>query len=304
MEAVPVPESPAPVKSYLICAIPRTGSYLLCDMLRATGVAGCPNEYFSDNYQRHWAAQWGFTDYDSYLRRVVQLATTQNGVAGVKTHPWQFNHFARQACGRAPVSYVERPRILEQWFPDLHYVWMRRKDRLRQAISYTRSLQTNIWWDADIEPAPNAKAQPDALKYDFDLITQSVARMVEEEDMWARYFASVGVDPLVIYYEDLVIDPNRSVRSVLQILGVEPPAGTARNRRAFEGRQTTSAFLGRPGTVRSSLEVLTASGVPRDLVPGIRQRSAWRLRRCPQRRNMRIKGTGTRGNCTESRCTE
>jgi LPS sulfotransferase NodH len=224
LEANLVPEPHAAVKSYLICAIPRTGSYLLCDMLRATGVAGNPNEYFSDSYQRHWAAEWGTTDYDSYLRRVVQIATTPNGVVGVKTHPWQFNHFARQASGRSPVRYLERPRVLERWFPDMHYVWLRRKDRLRQAISYTKSLQTNIWWDADTEPVPNARPKSEALAYDFDLITQSVARMVEEEDMWRRYFATVGADPIVIYYEDLAADPERSVKSVLQMLGVDPVA--------------------------------------------------------------------------------
>jgi LPS sulfotransferase NodH len=233
MEAVPATENCTPVKSYLICAIPRTGSYLLCDMLKATGVAGNPNEYFSDSYQRHWAARWGSADYDAYLRRVVGIATTPNGVTAVKTHPWQFNHFARQATGRAPVRYVERPPVLERWFPDLHYVWLRRKDRLLQAISYTRSLQTNIWWDADNEPVPNAKPKPEALAFDFDLITQSVARMVEEEDMWRRYFAAVGVDPLVVYYEDLVVDPDRSVRSVLELLEVEPVAGYRAEPRGF-----------------------------------------------------------------------
>ena len=222
MDADPVAESRAPVRSYLICAIPRSGSYLLCDMLTASGVAGNPNEYFSDSYQRHWASRWGTTDYGSYLDRVVEIATTPNGVLGVKTHPWQFNHFARQASGRAPVRYAERPRLLERWFPDMHYVWLCRKDRLRQAISYTKSLQTNIWWDADSEPVPNAKPKPEALAYDFDLITQSVARMVEEEDTWRRYFASVGADPLVIYYEDLIADPDRSVRSVLRMLEVDP----------------------------------------------------------------------------------
>ncbi len=233
MEAVHARKSCTPVKSYLICAIPRTGSYLLCEMLAATGVAGNPNEYFSDSYQRHWAARWGTADYDSYMRRVVERATTPNGVAGAKTHPWQFNHFARQASGRAPVRYVERPQVLERWFPDLHYVWLRRKDRLLQAISYTRSLQTNIWWDADTEPVPNAKAKPEALAFDFDLITQSVARMVEEEDMWRRYFDAVGVDPLVIYYEDLAEAPDRSVRSVLEMLEVEPGAGFRAEPRGF-----------------------------------------------------------------------
>ena len=41
-------ESPVfrPAVSYLLCSTPRTGSSLLCDALRATGVAGRPEEYF------------------------------------------------------------------------------------------------------------------------------------------------------------------------------------------------------------------------------------------------------------------
>ena len=234
-------------KSYLICAIPRTGSYLLCDMLGATGVAGRPNEYFSDSYQRHWSKRWGSGDYDSYLRRVIQVGTTENGIMGVKSHPWQFNHFARQAAGRAPVTYVERPAILERWFPNLHYVWLRRKDRLRQAVSYAKSLQTNIWWDADSEPVPNASPKPEALEFDFGLITQSVARLVEEEDMWRRYFDSNGIEPLVIFYEDLVVDPDSSVRSVLELLNVQLPADMPPQRPSFrrQADATTASWLTR-----------------------------------------------------------
>jgi LPS sulfotransferase NodH len=246
-DAEPASSGNQAVKSYLICAIPRTGSYLLCDMLGATGVAGRPNEYFSGSYQAHWSKRWGVTDYDSYLRRVIQVGTTQNGIMGVKSHPWQFNHFARQAAGHAPVPYSERPAVLDRWFPDLHYVWLRRKDRLRQAISYARSLQTNIWWDADTEPVPNAKPKPEALEFDFDLITQSVARLVEEEDMWRRYFDANGIDPLVLYYEDLVIDPDSSVRSVFELLKVQLPSGLPARRPSFRPQAdgTTASWLTR-----------------------------------------------------------
>ncbi|MGZ4331338.1 MAG: Stf0 family sulfotransferase, partial [Solirubrobacteraceae bacterium] len=35
-----------PVKAYLVCATPRSGSTLLCEMLRETGRAGVPLEHF------------------------------------------------------------------------------------------------------------------------------------------------------------------------------------------------------------------------------------------------------------------
>jgi LPS sulfotransferase NodH len=212
-----------PTKSYLICATPRTGSYLLCDALSATGVAGTPNEYFGPAYQSHWSGIWETKDYTEYLNRVLQVATTPNGIAGVKTHPWQFDSFSRQATGRRPVLYTERPAVLARWFPNLQYVWLRRRNKLQQAISYARSIQTNIWWDADVEPVPNDNTKPEALHFDFDLLSQSVARMVEEDGMWGRYFETIGASPLVFDYEDLVDDLDAVLRSVLDALEVELP---------------------------------------------------------------------------------
>jgi LPS sulfotransferase NodH len=214
---VPTP----PRTSYLICATPRTGSYLLCDALRTTGIAGRPTEYFSLGYERHWSKIWNTPDHESYLRHVIDTTTTPNGVFGVKSHPWQFDLFCRRTAARAPVPYVERPDVLAKWFPDLHYVWLRRRDKLHQAISYSRSIQTNVWWDADAPPAPYDEPKPEALRFDFDLITQSVARMVEEDDMWRRFFAAIGVEPLAIDYEDLVTDVGAATLSVLELLGVQ-----------------------------------------------------------------------------------
>jgi len=216
-----------PVRSYLICATPRTGSYLLCDALSACGIAGRPTEYLSVGYQRHWSDKWGLRDLPSYLRRVVETTTSSSGVFGAKTHPWQFDHFVRQLSGRAPVRYADRPQILARWFPDLHYVWLKRRNKLRQAISYAKSLQTNVWWDADAPPAPYDEPRPEALRFDFELISQSVARLVEEEDMWRRYFRAIGVSPLVIYYEDLVVDPLGALRSVIHTLELELPSDYA-----------------------------------------------------------------------------
>jgi LPS sulfotransferase NodH len=37
---------PEPVSSYLVCATQCSGSTLLCELLKGTGVAGCPEEFF------------------------------------------------------------------------------------------------------------------------------------------------------------------------------------------------------------------------------------------------------------------
>ncbi|MFI5041025.1 MAG: Stf0 family sulfotransferase [Acidimicrobiales bacterium] len=259
-----------PTSSYMICATPRTGSYVLCEGLRHTGVAGNPNEYLSGGFQRYWAPRWGTARYPAYLRRVTRLGTTPNGVFGVKVHPVQFNHFLRQASGTSDVPLAQRREILEQWLPGARYVWLRRGDRLRQAISYTKSIQTKIWWDADQPPSPYDAPQPDALRFDRDLIAQSLAQMEAEDASWAAYFDAHGIEPLVLSYEELVGDVDAAVRAVTDHIGVDlapdfkvPPTQFRR-----QADSTTEDWLARfsgeqahvvPGT-RSHPELVTQLG--------------------------------------------
>ena len=50
--------SPAPHVSYMVCALPRSGSSLLCDVLARTELAGAPTEYFDLEQMRAFAREW------------------------------------------------------------------------------------------------------------------------------------------------------------------------------------------------------------------------------------------------------
>ena len=47
-----------PERSYIVASAPRTGSYLLCEGLETTGVAGRPTEVFSPHFQEVWRNRW------------------------------------------------------------------------------------------------------------------------------------------------------------------------------------------------------------------------------------------------------
>lgn len=73
--------------SYLICATPRTGSTLLCSLLKSTGVAGIPESYFRSPDEDSFALEWnvrrdsdGRVDYTEFVRGAVRAGTTPNGV--------------------------------------------------------------------------------------------------------------------------------------------------------------------------------------------------------------------------------
>jgi LPS sulfotransferase NodH len=275
--ATAAPPTAAGVRSsYLICAVPRSGSYLLCEGLRNTGVAGWPTEYFSSGFQEYWSPRWGTPAFDDYMRRAVEAGTTPNGVCGVKAHAPQFDYFARQASGRMPLPHADRPELLQKWLPNLRYVRLRRRDKFRQAVSYVKAIQSNIWWDADRAPAPYDAPRPDAVRFDYRLIEASMERLAEEDDRWTRYFAGTGIVPLTLDYEDLCADPDSAVRTVLEFLEIElstgyhPPALTFRQQADEQTERWVTRFAELRGQARA---VAATSGSP--LRPAVRPVREW-----------------------------
>jgi trehalose 2-sulfotransferase len=166
--------------SYLLCATPRTGSNFLCEVLSSAGVAGYPEEYF---WQRSfWYERWGVSDFPSFIDRVREHGTSRNGVFGSKLMWDQMYDLLRELVTLLGVAEESPARVLDAAFPNLHYVWLRRTDRLRQSISYYRALETRRWRSTDttsIRPEPASN---------FESI-RSLIQLCEWEDAsWQEFF--------------------------------------------------------------------------------------------------------------------
>jgi LPS sulfotransferase NodH len=46
-------------RSYLVCSVQRSGSWLLSHALKDTGVLGCPAETYHRGDEPFWRARWG-----------------------------------------------------------------------------------------------------------------------------------------------------------------------------------------------------------------------------------------------------
>ena len=64
-----------PSVSYLVCATGRSGSNLLCGLLRGTGVAGRPEEYFWRGHEPCWARRWGASGPVDYVHGAIREGT-------------------------------------------------------------------------------------------------------------------------------------------------------------------------------------------------------------------------------------
>jgi LPS sulfotransferase NodH len=208
-----------PTRSYLICTTPRSGSTLLCRYLTQTGRAGTPNEWFLDAslpglYHRHGAA-----DFPAYFDSVLERESTPNGVFGAKLMgaPDVFARFLERIAELPAAQRAEAPwERVAAVFPDVRYVWLTRRDKVRQAISLHRALRSGVWQST--QPGADA-AGPSEL--DLAGIDDCVTDLVAWEAAWEEYFAAADVRPLCLVYEDLVRGPAAAVRSVLAHVGVD-----------------------------------------------------------------------------------
>ena len=217
-----------PQKSYFICTTARSGSSLFCNALCGTGMAGNPDEYFGENDQPAWDKKWGPpSSYSEHLDRVFREATTPNGVCGVKVfivEGYQDEYlydFTRKAAefpqykGRG----LSAAELVADIFPDLHYIWLTRRNKVRQAVSFSKALQTKVWMTYRLRE----NKEPQLAVYDFQKIRKYLHHLVLQEARWQEYFTAAGVKPLTVVYEDFVQEYRPTLQRVLAFLGMELP---------------------------------------------------------------------------------
>jgi trehalose 2-sulfotransferase len=202
---------------YIVASTPRTGSYLLCEGLQSSGIAGRPTEVFSPDFQAIWRRRWGMSQnagFAEYFQRAIRHGTTSNGVYGLKIHWMHVQTLATQA-GFAG-AYDD---ILEYLFPQSRFVHMTRRDRRAQAISYYRALSTNEWWQ--IEGVENDQSNGSTPVFDAAAILALEREVSHQEDGWQQYFRKRDLKPLVVEYETLAAEYPAQVARVLSYLGLD-----------------------------------------------------------------------------------
>lgn len=239
-----------PHTSYLICATPRSGSTLLCEALDNTGIAGHPKEYFealketglprrpeeyfdtleddtlgdyfqvADEYAE--PVFWDGPGYANYLCRVLDEGTTPNGVFGAKMMWGYFGDFIENVRQIPAYRDVIVPDMLATVFPNLHYIWVTRRDKLRQAVSLWKAMQTGTWREDERAFPCEKRAQKEPV-FNFEAIDHLVQRLTVHEVAWQYYFGVCGIRPFTVVYEELVSSYEKTALNILHYLDIPIP---------------------------------------------------------------------------------
>ncbi|MFD1812807.1 trehalose 2-sulfotransferase [Rhodococcus gannanensis] len=228
--------------SYLVCASQRSGSTLLVESLRATTVAGNPEEYFQylpSTSRSPQPRQWfeGITDEsvlsllapleqgivdtrtsEQWRDQLRSLGKTPNGVWGGKLMWNQVPLVLDRAAGLRDRSGEGLRAALDDILgPGLTFVHVFRGDVVAQAVSMWRAVQTQVWRD-DATP-PNLH---DGAEYHADGIAHLVRILSEQDRQWRWWFEAEGLDHVDVSFDDLVRNPQATVAKVLIELGLDP----------------------------------------------------------------------------------
>ena len=254
-----------PKLSSLVCATPRSGSTLLCDLLDQTGIAGHPEEYFEAlrhsglprrpheyfDPERHAniverlafrelpegvatpSELWRPETYDRYLAWAIDEGTTPNGVFGAKLMWGYLGDFATLLRGIDGMAGLPVPDLLGRAFPNLRYVRITRQDKVRQAVSLWRAVQTQAWQRDHGDRGAHLREPV----FSFRAINYLVRLLTAHDASWDAYFLGLGHEPLKLTYEELAEAHDPVIRRVLEHLDLPAPA----EQRAEQPRLTIQA---------------------------------------------------------------
>jgi LPS sulfotransferase NodH len=176
----------------------------LCWLLGSTGVMGDPQDWFNENVNPRYR---GLRKHGlPYLQRLAEDTATPNGLFGIRLFLVYLRNFGTAA---------EWSAIRERFSPQL--IWLRRRDKLRQAISRYRAQQTHEW----SRPTTAPPAEPP--QFNARSIKRHYEKLVSEDAQWERSFHELEVCPWQVWYEELLADPQAAVDGICRVVDVSAP---------------------------------------------------------------------------------
>jgi LPS sulfotransferase NodH len=205
-----------PTKSIIVVGAQRSGTSLLCEALKATGQAGVPEEYFLQLADVEWRREKSEDDFRAYVAHLLDVGTTPNGVFGANIM-WNTHSGVWPVLQRLSEFSAATPgEVYDKVLPGVHYVWVRRRDHVRQAVSWVKAAQTGIY-RTDYDNAREPLQEPE---FDFKFIDSLRGLIVEGEAGWGGHFKSSGHPPAEVFYEDLVASFHDTISRVLEFCGL------------------------------------------------------------------------------------
>lgn len=234
--------------AYLLCATPRSGSTLLCDLLAQTGVAGNPHSYYRREDILEWADEWGVATTPgpgseaferNYLDAVLRIGRGGTDVFGLRLMWGTLGELVERLAVLFPDA-SNQPARLAQAFGAPLYVHLSRRGKAAQAVSRLKAEQGGLWHRNADGSERERTAPPTPEVYDGDRLAAIFAELEADDAAWNAWFDRHGIAPLRLVYEELSADPRAALASMLDALGLDPALAAKTERKTARLADETS----------------------------------------------------------------
>ncbi len=180
---------------FFIATCQRSGGFFLMSLLNSTKKVGYVHEYLY-HLNEGWEED-SPTDKD-ILSAFEQFHESTSEIASPTGH-WGTKVDIREFWA------VERWLDLNQTDPQsVKWIWLRRRNKIRQAISLIKAQETKIWHLDKDDPKDKQDLARAEREVNFEKLCVSTIRFFLGDCAWSNFFQLYGVEPHILYYEDFV----------------------------------------------------------------------------------------------------
>ncbi|MEM8612588.1 MAG: Stf0 family sulfotransferase [Cyanobacteria bacterium P01_H01_bin.105] len=212
-----------PTTSIIICSTGRSGSNLLGLTLGSIGYAGKASEFFRPDVLAKSEVGSNASELYAYMTTVYDQGSTPNRVFGVKLH-WDHMADVLKLVRTDPLRKTQSDiEILSELFPNPKFVFIRRRNLVKQAISMEIGKQTGVYLIRK-KRLRNSSAHKEQTLFFKPLNIYRYKQGVQRRNQkWRSFFEKYDLPFFEVVYEDLVKDFDEIMRQVIEFAGVDLP---------------------------------------------------------------------------------
>ena len=225
----PAPATPTR-HSTLICTTLRTGSTLLGESLYRVGGFGCPCEYYMQDVGPRLYGRWGAADFRAFNTALLRHRTDATGAFGAKLF-WLDTPNVLAGAGELSAATTLRSAVddpdspasaainrtlataLGRLLPTPRYVYLRREDRVAQAVSTLIATQSGNWRSTDGMTGGTTPV------YSYPALLALIGWFWRCDRHWEAFFRDTGITPCRVSYTELETALGPTVRRIGEAFG-------------------------------------------------------------------------------------
>ena len=204
---------------YILCSEGRSGTHYLRYLLRKFHL-GVIHETRPVHMSLEDVPHMPMREYQFPLRQWKHnflVADVHEGEALVYSRWIRSNPFSEWMDNlrrKADALDVSDADLLEHIYPGIKFIYLRREDYVKQAISFIKGNQLEQW----LSFTPSVEKEPE---YRFSEIAERSVLSFDSRTRWAKNFVRYNIeDPLEIVYEDFCEDPVKWLLRIKEYLGI------------------------------------------------------------------------------------